>query len=138
MTDDLGTRIAARALSHIGVTFRLHGRNVESGFDCVGLIVDALESVGFSADVPIIYSLRGRFEAQASAFFDRAQFAVIGTGEGAHHGDIYLVKVAANQLHFLIHIGAGFVHAHAGLRRVVVTPGPVPWPVVGQWRYIGD
>lgn len=138
MPDNFGARIAARALTHIGVTFRLHGHSAESGFDCVGLLIDALESVGFSAKVPTDYSIRGRFGAQASAFFDRAQFAIIGTGEAALHGDMCLVQVAANQIHFLIHVGEGFVHAHAGLRRVVMTPGRVPWPVVGQWRYIGD
>jgi hypothetical protein len=28
----------------------------------------------------------------------------------------------------------GFVHADAGLRRVVERLGAVPWPVVGCWR----
>ena len=28
----------------------------------------------------------------------------------------------------------GFVHAHAGLRRVVEMPGESPWPIIGWWR----
>jgi hypothetical protein len=28
----------------------------------------------------------------------------------------------------------GFVHAHAGLRRVVTTPAPLPWPIECHWR----
>jgi hypothetical protein len=33
--------------------------------------------------------------------------------------------------------GGRFVHAHAQLGRVVLTPLPPPWPVVRQWRIGG-
>ena len=45
-----------------------------------------------------------------------------------------LVRPGPLQLHLMIGTGAGFVHAHAGLGRVVETPGLSPWPVLGWWR----
>ena len=49
-------------------------------------------------------------------------------------GDLALVRPGPLQLHLMIGTGAGFVHAHAGLGRVVETPGLSPWPVLGWWR----
>lgn len=138
MADDFGTRIAARACGHIGVKFQLHGRTSESGFDCVGLLADALMSVGFHAPIPEGYSLRGQLNYTALAYFDRAQFAKIGLAGPRMSGDFSLVQIVPRQLHLVILADDGFVHAHAGLRRVVLTPGPVPWPIIGQWRFIGD
>jgi hypothetical protein len=136
--DDFGGRISARALSVIGVKFCLHGRSVESGLDCVGLLADALGAAGFSAPIPASYSLRGRFDSEALAFFDRYDFQTFGAGELPAGGDFALVCPAPRQLHFIIYASNGFVHAHAGLRRVTLTPGGVPWPVIRHWRYIGD
>jgi hypothetical protein len=45
-----------------------------------------------------------------------------------------LMKVAGDQLHIGVRTDAGFVHAHAGLRRVVETPGMPDWPFVGIYR----
>ncbi len=45
-----------------------------------------------------------------------------------------LVRPGPLQLHLMIGTGAGFVHAHAGLGRVVEMPGVSPWPVIGWWR----
>lgn len=39
------------------------------------------------------------------------------------------------QLHLMIGTRDGIVHAHAGLGRVVLTPGPSPWPLLGAWRF---
>jgi murein DD-endopeptidase / murein LD-carboxypeptidase len=135
---DFGARIAACAYHQIGVKFRLHGRTCESGFDCVGLLADALMSVGFHKDIPESYSLRGHFSDTALAYFDGVQFAKISPGEAKKSGDFALVQMGPRQLHLVILADDGFVHAHAGLRRVVLTPGPVPWPIIGHWRFIGD
>jgi hypothetical protein len=48
--------------------------------------------------------------------------------------DMMLVRPGALHRHLLILVPGGFVHAHAGLRRVVETPGAPPWPVLRIWR----
>jgi hypothetical protein len=44
------------------------------------------------------------------------------------------MEPAAEQLHLAVLTDAGFVHAHAGLRRVVETAGMPEWPVIGIYR----
>lgn len=38
------------------------------------------------------------------------------------------------QLHLAVRTKQGFVHAHAGIRRVVETPGEPQWPLLGAYR----
>ena len=52
-----------RARAAIGARFRLHGRDPESGLDCVGLAGHALGITG----LPSGYALRGRDRAQVEA-----------------------------------------------------------------------
>jgi murein DD-endopeptidase / murein LD-carboxypeptidase len=134
--DDVGARISARAASHIGAPFRLHGRSAIGGFDCVGLATDALRHVGLPCAAPGDYSLRGQYEADAFTFFESHFFARLTRHETPRPGDFALVRPAPRQLHVMICAAGGFVHAHAGLRRVVLTPAPTQWPVIGQWRLI--
>lgn len=136
MSGDVGVRISARAASHIGTPFRLHGRSAVGGFDCVGLAIDALKHVGLPCAAPDDYSLRGQYEADVFSFFENPFFAGLAKGEILKFGDFVIVVPAPRQLHVMICAAGGFVHAHAGLRRVVLTPPPVPWPVIGQWRLI--
>ena len=50
-------------------------------------------------------------------------------------GLVLLFEPGPAQLHLgIAGIDGELVHAHAGLRRVVRTPFPLPWPVVRQWR----
>jgi murein DD-endopeptidase / murein LD-carboxypeptidase len=135
--DDIGAHIAARAISRVGVPFRLHGRTAESGLDCVGLLADALASVGFKVDIPEDYGLRGRFDARARAFFQTESFKP-AEGQVPSPGEVAIAVIGPRQLHFIIYVNRGFVHAHAGLRRVVLTPGPSLWPLLGRWNYIGE
>jgi murein DD-endopeptidase / murein LD-carboxypeptidase len=136
--DDFGARIAARAIGNVGLPFRLHGRSAESGFDCVGLLADALRSVGFERPIPADYGLRGQFEQRARAFFETTDFKSVDDDSPTLPGDFAIVAIGPRQLHFIIYTNGGFVHAHAGLRRVVSTPGSVFWLSVGRWRYIGE
>ncbi len=137
MRVNLGARIAARAISNLGVPFRLHGRTPQSGLDCIGLLADALRSVGCARQIPADYGLRGQFDQKACAFFQTADFEPIDDALTLP-GTFGLVAISTRQLHFVIYAGDGFVHAHAGLRRVVLTPGNPPWPLLGRWRYIGE
>jgi hypothetical protein len=49
-----------------------------------------------------------------------------------------LVESGPRQFHVLVKTTTGFVHADAGLRRVVETPGRPGWPVIGIWREADD
>lgn len=138
MRADLGASISARAISNVGVPFRLHGRTPQSGLDCIGLLADALAAAGFARHIPANYGLRGQFEQKACTFFETVEFETVDTGRPASPGNFALVAIAPRQLHFIIHVDGGFVHAHAGLRRVVLTPGNPSWPLLGRWRYIGE
>jgi hypothetical protein len=49
-------------------------------------------------------------------------------------GDVMLLKAGERQFHLAVRSEHGFVHAHAGIRRVVETPGEPAWPVLGVYR----
>jgi hypothetical protein len=52
----------------------------------------------------------------------------------AGSGDILLVQAGPGQHHLVVLVENGFVHADAGLGRVVERPGAVIWPVLAAWR----
>ena len=118
---------AAEAL--LGVPFRLGGRDRASGVDCVGLVVCALGA----AEAPVGYALRNSDIDRHLAFAGRAGF-VRAAGRVAR-GDLVLAVPGPAQHHVLIALAPQrFVHAHAGLRRVVIHAGPLPWPERARWR----
>lgn len=115
---------AARAL--VGVPFRLHGRRPERGLDCVGLAALVLGRVA-----PEGYGLRSGDEARARDWLRAAGLRPV---EASRCGDLALVRPGPLQLHLMIVVPGGHVHAHAGLGHVVEMPGDSPWPVIGYWR----
>ena len=129
----VGERVAVAALALVGAPFRLHGRDVASGLDCIGVIAAALRGAGWVGEVPSGYALRGGDPAAVIARFD----AVLARGDGRAAGDVLLFRVGPGQIHGAVRTGAGIVHADAGLRRVVARPGVPDWPRLGAWRYEG-
>jgi murein DD-endopeptidase / murein LD-carboxypeptidase len=133
-----GAAIAAAAQSQIGVSFRLHGRTRGIMLDCVGLVQAALMSAGYAARAPANYALRGDFFALASEYLATSGLKQQSQTEILQaqilQGDIVLVQCAPVQNHLIIAVNGGFVHAHAGLRRIVFTPGEIPWPKLQIWR----
>jgi murein DD-endopeptidase / murein LD-carboxypeptidase len=129
MTQTRAQHTESRAIGQLGVAFRLHGRLPGIALDCIGLAGHAAE---FS--VPSDYSLRGDFEPRISAFLEQAGFTACELGAPAAAGNIVLAQTSSNQLHIMIAVQGGFVHAHAGLRRVVLMPAPGPWPILRHWR----
>jgi len=129
--------VAQAALDLIGIPFLLHGRSMESGLDCVGLVGLCLSTVGKDAAVPSNYRLRGQYSERACAYFDERGFRRV-TDASVVAGDVLLLAPGARQIHLAILTHAGAVHAHMGLGRVVVTPLPLPWRIIAQWRLFGD
>jgi cell wall-associated NlpC family hydrolase len=120
---------AERARALVGVPFRLQGRGAQ-GLDCVGV---ALATFDLAPEhVRRNYRLRGDHEAEVRASLAR-NFRRVTTGQ-LRAGDLMLMRVASDQLHLGVRTSSGFVHAHAGLRRVVETPGMPGWPIVGIFR----
>ena len=66
-----GRALALAAESYVGASFRLHGRDPITGFDCLGLVLVALAEIGRPVRVPLRYALRNldleRFERLPAA-----------------------------------------------------------------------
>ncbi|MDB5689319.1 MAG: hypothetical protein JWL91_1195 [Sphingomonas bacterium] len=125
--------VASAAQGLIGVRFRPQGRDPAYGLDCVGVVVVALTRAGYPVIVEGDYALRGSNPAQISEAMDAARLRRIDDAQRAP-GDILLMQAGPLQLHLGILTDAGTIHADAGLRRVVETPGMPRWPVLGIWR----
>ncbi|WP_404336211.1 peptidoglycan endopeptidase [Sphingomonas sp. MMS12-HWE2-04] len=121
----------AAARGALGARFRLHGRTVAGGLDCVGLVALALRAEGFTGEVPSGYALRSGDAARAVRAIEGAGLVRV---EAALPGDLMLLRPGPGQLHFAIRSEAGIIHADAMLRRVVERPG-LAWPVIGAWRF---
>lgn len=115
-----------RARGAIGARFRLHGRRVEDGLDCVGLA-----GLAYGVETPRGYSLRS-----GDARVVIAGVAAAGLVQVADRraGDLVLFRAGPGQLHLGIDGGESVIHADASLRRVVERPGAAPWPELVRWR----
>lgn len=125
MSDD----IVARARGCVGARFRPQGRSVADGLDCIGLAGIAFAVKGLPRD----YALRGGTADRVAAGAAAAGLRAIDPSE-AGRGDLLMVAAGPGQFHLLVLTDGGFVHADAGLRRVVEAPGPPLWPVLAAWR----
>lgn len=129
--------IAARAMTLLGAPFRLHGRSVATGLDCVGVAARCLCASGIHFDTPSNYRIRGDFEELAQAFFDGGSFEKV-RDSSLVAGDLLLLRPGHRQIHFAVLTTQGAVHAHMSLARVVLTPLPLPYPEIARWRLKGD
>ena len=129
----VGERAAGAALAAVGARFRLHGREAATGLDCVGVAALAMAAGGRTGAVPTGYRLRG-------GDVDAVRAAVgngLARSDGALAGDLLLFAAGPGQLHLGVRTANGFVHADAGLGRVVERPGIDPWPLLAAWRLEG-
>jgi cell wall-associated NlpC family hydrolase len=132
-----GAALAAAAERLVGTPFRLQGRDPAHGLDCVGLVAASLAAIGQPSCAPAGYRLRQPAIARYLA-------AAAGCGLAAaagpvEPGDVLLVRPGPAQHHLVIAATTGgFVHAHAGLGRVVLTPAPLAWPVAHHWRLAAE
>lgn len=126
--------VVARARACIGVRFRPQGRDPAYGLDCVGLIAVAGAGAVAAAKVPARYALRG---GTADAIMAQIDAAGLRRNAVAVAGDVTLAVAGPLQFHLLLRTETGFVHADAGIGRVVEVPGAVPWPVLAHWAFDG-
>lgn len=130
---DLRTRFALAAEDLVGTQFRLHGRDLITGLDCVGVVLFALAQVGRPAINPVGYGLRNLDHGPYLRLFAKAGFTKCNSSISI--GDVAQVSPGPGQLHLLVAATNGdFIHAHALLGRVVRTPPPLSWPIQALWR----
>ena len=115
----MGARAFAAARALVGVRFLSQGRDRSIGLDCVGLLWAAYAAAGRVLVAPAGYPLRGWQRERIEAALATAGFSRV---DDRREGDVALIAYPAGQLHLAILGSASFVHAHAGLRRVVETP----------------
>jgi cell wall-associated NlpC family hydrolase len=121
---------AARAL--VGSAYRRDGRDPATGLDCVGVVAAALAAIG-RAPLPPRSTQRRRALPDLDAIAADAGLQEITDDVTA--GDILLVRCAPLQWHALVAVEPDrFVHAHAGLRRVVLGPADPAWTTTAHWR----
>lgn len=122
---------AAEAL--VGSRFLLHGRDPRTGLDCIGVLAAALAAIGRPTRLPADYTLRssdldGVEQIAADCGFAPAQ-------PPDQPGDVLLARTSPCQFHLLLAVGnTRYVHAHARLKRVVLSDGIPDWPVRARWR----
>lgn len=124
-----GTDFEARALALVGTRFRPQGRG-QGALDCLGLMlaVYRIPAVAARSD----YRLRGDHKAELAAGM-KIFFRKIAAG-AVRPGDALLFQIAADQYHFAVKSARGLIHAHAGIGRVVETPGLPEWALAGAFR----
>jgi cell wall-associated NlpC family hydrolase len=130
-----GTGLARAAENLVGVTFRQHGRDPASGLDCIGVFVAAMAAIGRTIAAPNGYAMRLR---EFGAFRHLATAWGFAEAEGPiQPGDVLMFTVGPVQFHLAVAArGDWLVHAHAGLRRVVLGPAGADWRTAGHWRLI--
>lgn len=128
-----GAALAKAASALVGCRFRLHGRDPATGLDCVGLVSAALVRSGRQAVPPTGYGLRNATIRQWLPF--AASSGLEPATDAIQAGDVLLIALGLAQHHLVIAVDhARVVHAHAGLRRVVIQPREHAWQICTHWR----
>ena len=128
-------RLAHAAEQLVGVPFRLHGRDPATGLDCIGLFAAAMALAGRAVEVPTGYTLRLRELARWLP--DPASCGFALAAGPLQPGDAVLLRPGPGQVHLTIAGSAGgWIHAHAGLRRVVHDAQMPAGRVITCWRLL--
>ena len=126
-------RLARAAETLEGTPFRLHGRDPATGLDCIGLLGAAMARAGQPICLPSGYPWRLRdlsrwLPSPQSCGFSVARSAV-------RPGDCVILQPGPAQFHLAIALRDDrWIHAHAGLRRVVISAELPAGPIAAHWR----
>ena len=116
--------VLARARVLVGVPFRLQGRNIDRGIDCVGL---AILAGGVTQPPKPDYRRRGNHFAplieRSDLWFRRV------SPRRARAGDIAVIEWGARNWHLVVLDEGGIIHADGRVGRVVTRPGAIPGTV---------
>jgi len=118
-----------RARAFVGTPFRPQGRDA-NGLDCVGVILATFEIA--SDALRRDYRLRGDHHSELLKGLN-GQFRRVAKAQ-LRPGDVMMLKIADEQFHLAVRTNQGFVHAHAGIGRVVETPGTPDWALLAVYR----
>lgn len=125
-------QLAEAAETFVGVRFRLHGRNPATGLDCIGLFSAAMAKAGSACQLPTGYPLR--VIDLEHWLPDPARLGFDGAQAPFRPGDVIMLRPSIGQFHLAIAGPAGWIHAHAGLRRIVRQPDLPSGTLVHHWR----
>lgn len=117
----------------VGVRFRRQGGDPATGLDCVGLVWAAYAAADKRLVRPVGYPLRGWSLERIEAALAAAGF--VSVAETMCAGDVALIAHPARQYHLALLGPDTFIHAHAGLRRVVETPLDAATRAAVRWRF---
>lgn len=128
-------RLAREAEKLVGGRFRLHGRDPKTGLDCIGLLAAAMARGGHPVTLPTGYPLRLR---DLSAWLPAPQTCGFTRATPPFRpGDVVMVEPAPAQFHLAIADRTlGWVHAHAGLRKVVRDAALPAGALIHHWRLL--
>lgn len=129
----LSEAIASAALALIGTPYRRNGRDPLTGLDCIGVVCAALAATGHRGTFPTRSTLRRRTLPCLETLARQA--GLLPVSGATKTGDIVLVRCSPVQWHALVAVSSSrFVHAHAGLRRVVLSVEDPSWARAGHWH----
>lgn len=128
-----GAALAQAAAALVGTRFRLQGRDPQSGLDCIGLLGAAMTKIGRTLSLPSGYPLR---ISNLHLWLPDPVCCGFAPVDGpASSGDVVLLVPGPAQFHLAIAgPGSGWIHAHAGLRRVVCQPQIPEGRILHHWR----
>jgi len=130
-----GRQLAEASSQFIGVRFQLLGRDPTVGLDCIGLLACSLDAIGCKPILPKGYRLRNSDHLQWLECATRSGLTPVDGKMDV--GDVLLVKPGPGQHHLVIAESAScFIHAHAGLRRVVRQPIKLGDQTQAHWRLL--
>lgn len=133
--------IVAAARACIGTRFRSQGRVPGLALDCVGVALVAARAAGLALPNLPLYQLGGDNEALIDTLL--AQLGLRRVAPAAA-GDVWLFAPAQGQRHLAVQVSdtpcgsrsdPQFVHAHAGVGRVVEAPADPAWALLGSYRF---
>ena len=120
---------AARARDLVGCAFRPQGRDARFGLDCVGLTIAVYE---IPDEYRRDYRLAGNHRRELHNSLQNRFRAI--TRRKARPGDLMLWSPSPDQMHLGVWTGGSFVHADAGIRKIVETPGTPSWRLLRVYR----